>query len=38
MVVYPRQAHAIQEPKLLLDAMQRNVEWFDQWIGGAPAR
>jgi dipeptidyl aminopeptidase/acylaminoacyl peptidase len=33
MVVYPRQAHAIQEPKLLLDAMQRNVEWFDQWLG-----
>lgn len=34
MVVYPRQPHGIQEPKLQLDAMKRNVEWFDQWIGG----
>jgi dipeptidyl aminopeptidase/acylaminoacyl peptidase len=33
MVVYPRQAHAITEPKLQLDAMQRNVEWFDKWLG-----
>ena len=33
MVVYPRQAHSIQEPKLQLDAATRNVEWFDQWIG-----
>jgi dipeptidyl aminopeptidase/acylaminoacyl peptidase len=32
MVVYPRQPHGIQEPKLLLDAMQRNFEWFDRWI------
>lgn len=29
MVVYPRQPHGLQEPKLQLDAMQRNVEWFD---------
>jgi dipeptidyl aminopeptidase/acylaminoacyl peptidase len=33
MVVYPRQAHAITEPKLQLDAMQRNVEWFERWLG-----
>jgi dipeptidyl aminopeptidase/acylaminoacyl peptidase len=33
MVVYPRQPHGIQEPKLHLDAAQRNVEWFDQWLG-----
>ena len=32
MVVYPRQPHGIQEPKLVLDAMQRNLEWFDRWI------
>ncbi|MSR57859.1 MAG: S9 family peptidase [Planctomycetaceae bacterium] len=32
MVVYPRQAHSIQEPKLQLDAAQRNVDWFDQWL------
>lgn len=35
MVVYPRQAHALHEPKLQLDAAQRNVEWFDQWLGMA---
>lgn len=32
MVVYPRQPHGIQEPKLTKDAMERNLEWFDQWI------
>jgi dipeptidyl aminopeptidase/acylaminoacyl peptidase len=34
MVVYPRQPHGIQEPKLMLDAMTRNVEWFDHWVLG----
>jgi dipeptidyl aminopeptidase/acylaminoacyl peptidase len=33
MVVYPRQPHGLQEPKHQLDAMQRNVEWFDHWLG-----
>jgi dipeptidyl aminopeptidase/acylaminoacyl peptidase len=32
MVVYPRQAHTILEPKLMLDAAQRNLDWFDQWL------
>jgi dipeptidyl aminopeptidase/acylaminoacyl peptidase len=32
MVVYPRQPHGIQEPKLLEDAMKQNLEWFDRWI------
>ena len=32
MVVYPRQPHGLQEPKLVLDAMQRNLDWFDQWL------
>lgn len=32
MVVYPRQPHGIQEPKLIKDAMERNLEWFDRWI------
>jgi dipeptidyl aminopeptidase/acylaminoacyl peptidase len=32
MVVYPRQPHAIQEPKLLLDAMERNLAWFERWL------
>lgn len=37
MVVYPRQPHGIQEPKLLLDAMHRNLDWFNQWILKKPA-
>ena len=28
MVVYPRQPHGIREPRLQLDAMKRNLEWF----------
>ena len=35
MVVYPRQPHGIQEPKLMQDAMQRNLDWFDRWIKGS---
>jgi dipeptidyl aminopeptidase/acylaminoacyl peptidase len=34
MIVYPRQPHGIQEPKLMQDAMQRNLDWFDRWIKG----
>lgn len=34
MVTYPRTPHGIQEPKLLLDAMNRNVEWFDKYVKG----
>jgi dipeptidyl aminopeptidase/acylaminoacyl peptidase len=32
MIVYPRQPHGIQEPKLIKDTMDRNLEWFDRWI------
>lgn len=34
MVVYPRQPHGLQEPKLQLDAMKRNLEWFAAWVLG----
>jgi dipeptidyl aminopeptidase/acylaminoacyl peptidase len=34
MVVYPRQPHGIQEPKLMRDAMTRNLEWFEQYVLG----
>ena len=34
MVVYPRQPHGLQEPQLIKDAMERNLEWFDRWIQG----
>jgi dipeptidyl aminopeptidase/acylaminoacyl peptidase len=36
MVVYPRQPHGFQEPKLTKDAMERNLEWFDRWMKGGP--
>lgn len=32
MIVYPRTPHGIEEPKLLLDCMKRNLEWFDLHI------
>jgi dipeptidyl aminopeptidase/acylaminoacyl peptidase len=32
MVAYPRQGHGISEPKLQLDVMRRNLEWFEQWV------
>jgi dipeptidyl aminopeptidase/acylaminoacyl peptidase len=35
MIVYPRTHHAIQEPKLLRDAIWRNLEWFDRHVRGA---
>jgi dipeptidyl aminopeptidase/acylaminoacyl peptidase len=28
MYIYPRQGHAINEPHLVADAIQRNLEWF----------
>jgi dipeptidyl aminopeptidase/acylaminoacyl peptidase len=37
MVVYPRQPHGIQEPRLQLDSMVRNLEWFDRWVMGRTA-
>jgi dipeptidyl aminopeptidase/acylaminoacyl peptidase len=33
MVVYPRQPHGLQEPRLVLDAGRRNVEWFQLYLG-----
>jgi dipeptidyl aminopeptidase/acylaminoacyl peptidase len=32
MVVYPRQAHGVAEPKLQADLMRRNVEWFERHL------
>ena len=37
MVIYPRTPHGIQEPKLMLDAMNRNLAWFDEWVLGKKA-
>lgn len=30
MYIYPRQGHAISEPRLLADALARNLEWFSR--------
>jgi dipeptidyl aminopeptidase/acylaminoacyl peptidase len=35
MVIYPRTPHAIEEPRLLVDCMERNLEWFDRHVGTA---
>ena len=34
MVVYPRTPHGPREPKLLLDVMNRHVEWFTEKLQG----
>jgi len=38
MVIYPRTPHGIEEPALLLDCMNRNVEWFEQYVKNAPTK
>ncbi len=38
MAIYPRTPHGIQEPRLFLDAMNRNLEWFDQYVRGIGSR
>lgn len=32
MVVYPRTPHGVEEPRLLLDCLNRNLEWFDRYV------
>jgi dipeptidyl aminopeptidase/acylaminoacyl peptidase len=32
MIIYPRQPHGIEEPRLLVDCMNRNLEWFDRYV------
>jgi dipeptidyl aminopeptidase/acylaminoacyl peptidase len=32
MVIYPRQPHGVQEPRLLMDVRRRAVDWFKRWI------
>ncbi|OGD23027.1 MAG: hypothetical protein A2W03_04630 [Candidatus Aminicenantes bacterium RBG_16_63_16] len=33
MVAYPRQPHGLREPRLILDAAKRNIEWFKEYLG-----
>lgn len=32
MYIYPRQGHALNEPRLLVDAMRRNLDWFTKML------
>ena len=32
MDIYPRQRHGPTEPRIILDIMRRNLEWFDRWL------
>lgn len=32
LVIYPRSGHNISEPKLLLDAAERNLSWFNKYL------
>lgn len=32
MAIYPRTPHGIEEPRLLLDAMRGNLDWFDRYL------
>ena len=32
MVIYPRTPHNLEEPRLILDSMNRNLEWFDRYV------
>jgi len=34
--VYPRSGHGWDEPRLMQDAFQRHIAWFDYWIKGKP--
>ena len=36
--IYPRQGHALSEPKVVREVMERNLEWFDRWVRGKKAR
>jgi len=35
LVIYPRQPHGPEEPRLIVDVMQRNLDWFDRWVLGS---
>jgi dipeptidyl aminopeptidase/acylaminoacyl peptidase len=37
-VVYPGTGHALRKPALLVESMERNLEWFERWIlTGSPS-
>lgn len=37
-MVYPRQGHALSEPRLVRVVMEHNLEWFERWVKGKKSR
>lgn len=33
LVIYPEAGHSLREPQLELDSMERNLEWFERYLG-----
>src|SRR5207248_3187758 len=33
LVIYPRQGHGIDEPRLVIDMKRRVQAWFERWVG-----
>ncbi len=38
MVVFPRQPHGLNEPKMQIAAMQSNLDWFEKYLGMSSAQ
>ena len=38
MIVFPRQPHGLQEPRMQIAAMQSNLDWFEKYLGGNSAQ
>ena len=36
LVIYPRQGHGIDEPRLRMDMARRPVQWFERWLKDEP--
>jgi dipeptidyl aminopeptidase/acylaminoacyl peptidase len=34
MVIYPRQEHGVNEPRLFIDVRKQSVQWLEHWILG----
>src|SRR5439155_17312160 len=37
LVIYPRQGHGIEEPRLAIDVERRAIAWLDRWIRNVEA-
>ncbi|MCY7377497.1 MAG: S9 family peptidase [Pyrinomonadaceae bacterium] len=38
MIVFPRQPHGLNEPKMQIAAMQSNLDWFEKYLGANSAQ